>query len=78
MATHSSILAWEIPWTEEPDELPSMGSQKSWTRLMSKQQQLVAFSVTLVFFLCNHRFLGAEESSYVFSLTTSLSTLLLY
>ena len=27
MATHSSILAWEIPWTEEPVELQSMGSQ---------------------------------------------------
>ena len=26
MATHSSILAWRIPWTEEPDELQSMGS----------------------------------------------------
>ena len=33
MATHSSILVWEIPWTEEPDELQSMGSQKSQTRL---------------------------------------------
>ena len=32
-ATHSSILAWEIPWTEEPGELQSMGSQKSQTRL---------------------------------------------
>ena len=29
MQTHSSILAWEIPWTEEPDGLQSMGSQKS-------------------------------------------------
>ena len=28
MATHSSILAWEIPWTEEPGGLQSMGSQK--------------------------------------------------
>ena len=28
MATHSNILAWEIPWTEEPDGLQSMGSQK--------------------------------------------------
>ena len=28
MATHSSILAWEIPWTEEPGELQSMGSQR--------------------------------------------------
>ena len=29
MATHSSILAWEIPWTEEPGRLQSMGSQGS-------------------------------------------------
>ena len=28
-ATHSSILAWEIPWTEEPGRLQSMGSQES-------------------------------------------------
>ena len=28
MATHSNILAWEIPWTEEPGELQSMGSQR--------------------------------------------------
>ena len=27
MATHSSILAWRLPWTEELGELPSMGSQ---------------------------------------------------
>ena len=33
MATHSSILAWEIPMTEEPGRLQSRGSQKSWTRL---------------------------------------------
>ena len=31
MATHSSILAWEIPWREEPGRLQSMGSQKSQT-----------------------------------------------
>ena len=31
MATHSSILAWEIPWTEDPGGLQSMGLQKSWT-----------------------------------------------
>ena len=28
MATHSNILAWRIPWTEEPDRLQSMGSQR--------------------------------------------------
>ena len=28
MATHSSILAWKIPWTEKPGGLQSMGSQR--------------------------------------------------
>ena len=28
METHSSILAWKIPWTEEPGQLQSMGSQR--------------------------------------------------
>ena len=28
MATHSSILAWRLPWTEEPGGLQSMGSQR--------------------------------------------------
>ena len=28
MATHSSILAWRIPWTEEPSGVQSMGSQR--------------------------------------------------
>ena len=28
MTTHSSILAWKIPWTEEPGRLQSMGSQR--------------------------------------------------
>ena len=30
MATHFSILPWEIPRTEEPSQLQSMGSQKNW------------------------------------------------
>ena len=33
MATHSSILAWRMPWTEKPGGLQSMGLQKSRTRL---------------------------------------------
>ena len=28
MATHTSTLAWKIPWTKEPDRLQSMGSQR--------------------------------------------------
>ena len=39
MAIHSSILAWEIPWTEETGGLQSLGSQKSQTQLTTKQQQ---------------------------------------
>ena len=39
MATHSRILAWEIPWTEEPGGLQSMGSQRVGHDLATKQQQ---------------------------------------
>ena len=41
MATHSSILAWRIPWTEEPDGLWSMGSQRvrhKWSDLPPTQK----------------------------------------
>ena len=36
MATHSSILAWEILWTEEPGGLPSTGSQRVGHDLVTK------------------------------------------
>ena len=35
MATHSSILAWEILWTEEPGRLQSMGLQKNYIQLIN-------------------------------------------
>ena len=38
MATHSSILAWEVPWTEEPGRLQSMGLQRVGHNLAIKQQ----------------------------------------
>ena len=38
MATHSSILAWKIPWTEEPGRLQSMGSRRVGHDLAVKQQ----------------------------------------
>ena len=37
MATHSSILAWEITWTEEPGSLQSMGLQRTGHELVTKQ-----------------------------------------
>ena len=38
MAMHSSILAWRIPWTEEPGGLQSIGSQRVRHNLATKQQ----------------------------------------
>ena len=38
MATQSSMLAWEIPWTEESGGLQSMGSQRGGHDLVTKQQ----------------------------------------
>ena len=52
MATHSSILAWEIAWTEEPSRLHPMGSQKSWTRLSEHTHaHLRVTQLLLIFFI---------------------------
>jgi len=40
MATQTSILAWRIPWTEEPGELQFMGSQRAQHKLVTEQQYL--------------------------------------
>jgi len=40
MATHSTILAWEIPWTEESGGLQSMGSQGVGHDLATKQHNI--------------------------------------
>ena len=42
IASHFSILAWEIPWTEEPGRLQSMGSKRVGLNLVAKQQQTTA------------------------------------
>ena len=41
MATHSSILAWEISWTEEPVRLQSLGSRKSQTSLNNNKVLII-------------------------------------
>ena len=43
METHSNILAWEIPWAEEPRSLKSMGLQRGEYDLATKQQQLYKY-----------------------------------
>ena len=50
MATHPSILAWRIPWTEEPGGLQSMGSQRVGPDLVSQlQQQFITITCLLEF-----------------------------
>ena len=39
MATHCSILVWEIPWTEEPGRLESTGLQRTRHNFVTKQKQ---------------------------------------
>ena len=43
MASHSRILAWDIPWTEKPDILQSMGSQRVRHDLVTKQERVFYF-----------------------------------
>ena len=47
MATHPSILAWEIPWTEEPGGLQSMGSQRVRHDLATERTRIQSEVTTL-------------------------------
>ena len=51
MATHSSILAWRIPWAEEPGGLQSIGSQKGWTRInnLACMHKILFYSIILLY-----------------------------
>ena len=50
MAIHSNILAWEIPWTEEPARLQCMGPQRAGHHLATKQQHKNTRNVAV--FIC--------------------------
>ena len=67
MATHSSILAWKIPWTEEPGKLQSTGSQESDTteRPKTHSTQCISGRECHYSFECN-MCMGADN--FVFSL----------
>ena len=45
MATYSSVLVWEIPWTEEPGRLQFMVLQKSQTQLSNQTTNVLSYSV---------------------------------
>ena len=57
MATHSCILAWEIPWIEEPGGLQSIGLQTVGHNLTTKQQQHTFFCLKMYFSVCFVRLL---------------------
>ena len=53
MATHSSILGWRIPWTEEPGGLQSMGLQRDMTeRLMSTTTKARRWTQKMYLLIC--------------------------
>ena len=52
MATHTSTLVWEIPWTEEPFWLQSMGSQRAGHNLANERAHM---STLILRVLMNHR-----------------------
>ena len=51
MATHSSILAWEIPWTEEPGGVQSMGFQRAGHNLVTEHVCIYLFIYSSIFHL---------------------------
>ena len=57
MATHSRILAWEIPWIEEPGGLQSIELQTVGHNLATKQQQHTFFCLKMYFSVCFVRLL---------------------
>ena len=64
MAFHSTILAWEIPWTEEPGGLQSMGSQESdMTERLSHQTTTKLCQQKQGSFFLAHQNSGSPEPS---------------
>ena len=78
LATHSSILAWEISWTEEPGGLQSMGSQRVEHGLATKRQQLSPARGALREFLSLSRLWGNTFYQICIMLPHMRTTLFIY
>ena len=83
MSTHSSILAWKIPWTEEPDRLQSKGSQRVWHNwATSGSEGVEVLLFVAVVQLLNHVPLfatpwsAAHQASLSFTISLSLLKLM--
>ena len=69
MATHSSLLAWEIPWTEEPGGYGLLSHNRVSHDLVTKQQQLIYY------FSCRSEFFIHFLKSFHFLSFTSLNVI---
>ena len=68
MATHSSVLAWRIPGTGEPDELPSMGSHRvgyDWRNLAAAAAAAAEYKSAVLLHPCWHWALSFLKSSLI-------------
>ena len=72
MATHSSILAWRIPWTEEPGGLQFMGSQRVRQDLVTEQQQTSCQYISVPFHREGRKRAQSREVVPRFPLTNSV------
>ena len=69
IATHSSILAWRIPWTEEPGRLQSTGSERVGTRLSN-------FTFTFMVLSNTYRISNGEIIYYVLKMCKNFKSVL--
>ena len=74
MATHSSILTWEIPWTEELSRLQTLRLQKNQTWLSDQTATMCFIQMLLVFAKCLFSFLGLHPRYISFSCHLSLGS----
>ena len=70
MGTHSSVLAWRIPWTKEPDRLQSMGSQRVGHDWVTNTHAWLENTLLWIVFL-----ISCLKTRYCCSITQSCSTL---
>ena len=85
MATHSSILSWRIPWTEEPGKLQSMGSQRvghDWatnthTHTKFKNRQSLSIMIEIRIEVTSGKVFGWEEGTGTFLGTGNVLSLYL-
>ena len=77
MTVHSSILAWEISWTEEPGGLQLMGSQRGEHNLAIKQQQQIYIYIhTHIYIFLTYIYIYILIYMYIYAVTIDIYILI--